>query len=261
MKYGIYHPPTLEIKRALVANSIILKTPEINAILESFYGTRNPIISDEQELQRVISSSLGYVTLSQYYNNGQDIFDQLLEPLKKFLDDLALALSMYDNTSVALNSIPIEDLMRRTPIDNIPQHQFQKLPFIYAHSFLDATAKISSTLSLMVNNKKTPLIPDNMRHKIKIVKDEFDLLFPHVKSIRNSWQHIEDRVRGKGTNEKDLGGGVLLVLSSLLNNELTYTVVDGSTQSITINKTTFELIQSFVQKTFNCFDWIEGVSR
>jgi len=261
MQFNIYYDINLNIQPALSAQTIILKTDKINEILKKYYGTDKVTIfrQDEQALFELIKSETNKETLDQYLNQGQTINYDILTNLLNFLKDLSLALSLYLNSQKHVSEISIEDQKNRKPIGNIPFDQFHKLPMIYAHSFLDSIVKIANTMFVMTRENKTPLIPDSFRTKLSVLKDEFDVEFPNVRDIRHSWQHIEDRMRGKGQNERDLQTN-LLVLSSLFNDQLTYTIADGTTQSILISENTFRRTEYYVQSVFDCFEWINGES-
>jgi hypothetical protein len=260
MKFNIYHQPNLNIQLTLLAQTIILKTDEINGILIKYYDTDDVQIIDEGKLFKEIIAETSENRLTEYFKIGRDVYDQLLEPIQNFLSDTSLALSLYQSTKEFYSKIPLDDLKIRKPIDNIPLHQFQRLPFIYAHSFLDAVVKIANTMFVMTRKDKTPFISDQVRQKLIILKDEFDNEFPHVRDIRHSWQHIEDRMRGKGQREANIDS-TLLVLSSLVEDNLSYTIADGTVHSVSISENTFRRAESYVQKTFDCFEWIKGKSR
>ncbi|MFQ6600529.1 hypothetical protein [Flavobacterium sp. C3NV] len=260
MNFNIYHSPKLNIQLTLIAQTIILKTEEIDKILDKYYGTVNPQIIDESKFFKEIILETSKEKLDEYFSIGRDVYDQLLEPIKKFLEDASLALSMYENTKEFISKITLEDIKNRKPIDGIPLDQFQRLLFIYAHSFLDAIVKIANTIFVMTKQNKTPFIPDDVREKLTILKDEFDNEFPHVRDIRHSWQHIEDRMRGKGQNEKNIES-LMLVLSTLYNDNLTYTISDGTQHHITINLDTFKRAEYYVQQTFDSFKWVKGRNR
>ena len=260
MNLNIYHTPKLSIQLTLIAQTIILKTEEIDKILEKYYGNLNPHIIDESKFFNEIIFESSKEKLDEYFTIGRYVYNQLLDPIKKFLEDASLALSMYENTKEFNSKITLEDFKNRKPIDKIPLDQFQRLPFIYAHSFLDAVVKIANTIFVMTKQNKTPFIPDDVRYKLNIVKDEFDNEFPHVRDIRHSWQHIEARMRGKGQNEKNIES-VILVLSTLFNDNLIYTISDGTQHHITINIDTFKRAEYYVQQTFDSFKWVQGRNR
>lgn len=260
MNFNIYHEPKLNIRPTLLAQTVILKTDDIKNILNKHYGNDDVQIIDEAKLFKEIIAEKSEDKLKEYFKIGSDVYDQLLEPTQKFLNDVSLALSLYQNTKEFDANIPLEDLKVRKPIDNIPLHQFQRLPFIYAHSFLDAIVKIANTMFVMTRPNKTPYIPDDVRTKLIKLKDEFDAEFPYVRDIRHSWQHIEDRMRGKGQNESNLGS-TMLVLSSLFGDNLSYTIADGSVHSIAITENTFRRAEYYVQSAFDSFDWIKGRTR
>ena len=240
-----------------MAQTVILKTNKIKEILTKYYGSDEVKIIDEKKLFDEIILETSKEELDDFFKIGGDIYDLLLSPAQNFLNDVSLTLSMYQNVKDFSSKIPIEDLANRKPIDNIPLNQFQRLPFVYAHSFLDAVVKIANTMYVMTRKDKTPYIPENTRQKLINLKLEFDNEFPHVRDIRHSWQHIEDRMRGKGQNEKNLGTK-LLILSNLFGDNLSYTIADGTSHSIAITENTLKRTEYYVQEIFNSFEWIEG---
>jgi len=260
MNFNIYHKSNLVIQPTLLAQTIILRTDEVNEILNKFYGTTDVKIVDESKFFEEFISETSKEKLNEYFKTGNDIYNQLLQPTENFLNDASLALSLYHNTKEFDSTISIDDLKVRKPVDNIPLNQFQRLPFIYAHSFLDAVVKIRSAIFVMSKKKKTPFIPNEIRVKLISLKNEFDEEFPNIREVRHSWQHIEDRMRGKtfiNNKEVDIKGS-LLVLSSLSGDNLTYTIADGSTQSISISEKTFRRAEYYVQSVFDSFKWVNG---
>lgn len=257
MNFHIYYEPKIDISPTLMAQTVILKTDEIKEILIKYYGTHDVQIINESKLFDQIIAETSKDQLNEYFKIGKDIYDRLLEPTQKFLNDISLALSLYQNVKDFDSKIPIDNIISRKPIDNLPLYQFQRLPFIFAHSFLDAVVKIAHTMFVMTKEDKTPYIPNGVREKIILLKEEFDNEFPHVRDVRHSWQHIEDRMRGKGQNEKRLES-TLLVLSSLFEDNLTYTISNGTTHSIAITEYTFRRAEYYVQKCFDSFNWIKG---
>ena len=259
MDFKKYYSPKIEMNNTLLARTFVLKDKDLKQTLKHFYGDENPIISKHQEsmLWKNISSKMGDKKLKEYFAIGYKLDVEIFSQLERFLMDLSLSISLYENITDYINEIPLMDKANRKSIGEIPFWEFDRIPFIYAHAFLDAIIKISNTIAVMSEEKKTPYIPIETRGKLIRIKEEFDKDFPKVRDIRNSWQHIEDRMRGKGRSEKKLNTK-LLVLSTFIGNELTYTIVDGSVHSIPITIESFEKAKSYVSKAINAFEWIEG---
>jgi hypothetical protein len=251
----------LIIKNHLGAGDTILKTEKIKSILKEYYNDENKvinIITERDNFYEIIREETSKEEWLEMLKVGGEIRWNYLNQLESFTNDACLVLSLYDNSKQYINAkITIDDWRYRRDIGKIPLKQVERLPFIYGHSFLDVLVKISNVMFVLSDERKTPIIPNEFRGELRCIKNDFDASFPHLRNIRNSWQHIEDRMRGKKIGERDIGGR-LLVLSSFMNDELSYTVADGSVQSLLVSLSTLRKAEGYVQRIFNCLDWVES---
>jgi hypothetical protein len=140
-----------------------------------------------------------------------------------------------------------------------------RLPFIHAHTVLYALDGVSKALGVLKKTKGLPL-------GVGGAADEFATSLPSVVEIRNSAHHVEDRARqqNKGGKKIDLKpvqnsmiqapGGGALILSSLNNNRLGYTLDDGYYGEVEISEASVAAAQSAVQRALDSFSW-RGPSR
>lgn len=260
MKTDFYIPIEIKKKPPFLAKNYILKTDEIKILLNNLNIDYNKIFTFEEQdiLVSNIKDSLGNEEYLKLLNTNDMIIQDLLEQLENFLQDASLALSLYLSTINHIEKIPVMDKLPTKYIGKIPMIDYTiKIPKIFAHSYLDALVKISNTIRLMTNEYKTPYIEKSTRNEIESIYKDFNKVFPKIWDVRNSWQHIEDRMRGKDKYEKKLNSE-MLVLSSLFGNKLSYTISGGEIHSIIIDQDSLFLANHFVQKVWNCFDWLEG---
>jgi len=137
------------------------------------------------------------------------------------------------------------------------QHQFI---FLHAKSFLNALDTIDKFLKVISEENAAP--PEIKRLRDKIADD-----FPHLRAVRNSAQHLEDRARGLGVGSKPLqlqpidNGFVVapsgaLMLSNLHGTKLGYTMADGHYGEVDVSEESMLKITTIIQEAFNSFSWI-----
>lgn len=241
------------------AENYILRTPQIKLFLEQEFGDSMKAfsLSEQIEVLRKLKNEFGDELTSNQQLGDKIVYD-LLKNLERFLKDAALAYSLFINTKKQIDEMPIENRIPTKFVGEIPVNEYTiGITQIFAHSFLDGMVKVSNTLRIMTEKKRTPYIEDATRQKIKLIYSEFNKTFPKIWDVRNSWQHIEDRMRGKGKFEKELNVK-MLVLSTLSGDNLSYTVDEGQVHSIAITKDTLVKAEYFVQQTWNCFEWLQG---
>lgn len=141
---------------------------------------------------------------------------------------------------------------------HLPQAYEHRLPFVYAHVILYALDAIGKTINVLVDMGISP--------SITTARDTYESAIPHLKSVRDSAHHIEDRARGVHHGKKPLvlqpinTGAIVapngaLALSNLDNNKLGYTAEDGHYREIEITKSTVKAAQSAVQQVLNALTW------
>jgi hypothetical protein len=259
MNVNNYIKVNLVKKNSLLGGDYIFKTPEINEFLIKNYGNENVTFNviKSQEINKKLANHFGENYIKKVKDDSDKIYYELLVNLEKFLHDAVLAINLFVPIKKEIDDSLEEIYIKKKDINGIPPFDYLRIPSIYAHAFLDALVKISSTYKIMLDEKKTPYIHKTSRNKLKALKLDFENSFPKIWDVRNSWQHIEDRMRGKGKQEKNLETSQL-VLSCLMDNNLTYTISDGSIHSIEISLDSYLKIEKFVQLFFDVFEWIEG---
>lgn len=140
-----------------------------------------------------------------------------------------------------------------------PEHYLHRLPFIHAHTVLYALDGVSKVLDVL---SKMPDLPEG----VIVASETFTTALPSVVEIRNSAHHIEDRGRPKGKFDKPLklqpidndmikSAGGALVLSSLNNNRLGYTLSDGYFSEVEISEASVEVAQRAIQGVLDALSW------
>lgn len=256
----LYFEIIIEKKNPFLAENYILKTESVRTVLEQEYGssTKGFTLAEQPEVLSKLKNILG----EEFEDNlfiSDKIVNDLLKHTERFLKDAGLALSLFISTKKQIDQLPILERIPTKFIGKIPVNEYTiGIPQIFAHSFLDALVKTSSTLMIMTNEKKTPYINENTRTRIIDIYNRFNLAFPKIWDVRNSWQHIEDRMRGKGKDEKELNVR-MLILSVLENDNLSYTISNGEVHTVNISEQSLMKARDFVQEIWDCFDWVQGV--
>jgi hypothetical protein len=146
----------------------------------------------------------------------------------------------------------------------VPDSYMRRLLFIHAHTVLYALDAIGKALTTLAGNTE---LPDGVRD----ARDGYAAALPHLISIRNSAQHIEDRARGRGPRKKVIALQPVasrmihapqgaLIIDSLDDNKLGYTGADGHHVEIEISSASVAIAQTAIQTTIDAFAW-RGPSR
>jgi len=118
---------------------------------------------------------------------------------------------------------------------------------IYATSFvlsLDTIAKLLHALLKYLDP------PPQARSLVEKYQDHFK----HLRHIRDSILHIEDRGRGKDRHQKRIPAN-LLVLGVYIKNRFQYTGADGCMHSVEISETTLYSAHEIIQAIINSYKW------
>jgi hypothetical protein len=118
---------------------------------------------------------------------------------------------------------------------------------LYAKAFvfaLDGIEKLFNRLVAMCDSTK----------EIKQLHEEYKKLFGHLKHIRDSAIHIEDRGRGKMRNQKPLDTHII-VLGCFTERRYTFTGEDGRQYEIEISESTLKKAKSIIQEIINSYSW------
>ncbi|MBL4800317.1 MAG: hypothetical protein JKY45_00385 [Emcibacter sp.] len=132
--------------------------------------------------------------------------------------------------------------------------------FIFARSFLYALDAFNKMLKVLSEEENVP-------EKLKQLFQQFTETFPDLSYLRNSAQHIEDRVRGLGPHGKVLdlkpiensfinapNGGVL-VINNLNGTKYGSTMSNGHYGEVDVSVKSMELLQVIFQEVLKSFEW------
>ena len=73
----------------------------------------------------------------------------------------------------------------------IPREFEHNVPFLYARAFLYALDAFDKFLGVLSETKGSP-------EEVAKLHERMELAFPHLRGVRNSAQHLEDRARSLG---------------------------------------------------------------
>ena len=119
---------------------------------------------------------------------------------------------------------------------------------LYAKAFVFALDGIEKLLSRLV-------VAFNPPKEIKHLHEEYKKLFGHLKHIRDSAIHIEDRGRGKTRKQKPLDTHII-VLGCFIERRYTFTGEDGKQYEIEISESTLNTAKKIIQNIIGSYSWI-----
>ena len=135
----------------------------------------------------------------------EDEVDELSDEVKTSLKDRLRALierdhPEYDSFNVEhlidLN-LPLFEKRYRWKQGGLPRSFTRNLPHFYAKSFVFALDNFQKSLKVI---SLIPNLPNRL--EVKRILKEFDDHFIHLRGVRNSAHHMEDRIRGLGPYNK-----------------------------------------------------------
>jgi hypothetical protein len=118
---------------------------------------------------------------------------------------------------------------------------------IYAKAFVYALDGINKLLSRLCEYLDPP-------DSIKTLNEEYKKCFGHLKHIRDSAIHIEDRGRGKTRHEKPLNTNIIII-GSFIDRRFGFTGEDGEHYEIEISDTTLHKAKKIIQDIINSYKW------
>ncbi len=141
-----------------------------------------------------------------------------------------------------------EEIEREKKQKDLISSPLSELKQIYARSFvvcLDSTNKILKAL------KKDFNPPGDISPLIKA----YDRAFGHLKHMRDSIAHIEDRGRLRDKKKKPIKSGVVCFGNFI---EKGYVIIgaDGTNYQIEISETVLESVQSILQKVLDAYEYV-----
>lgn len=123
----------------------------------------------------------------------------------------------------------------------------RSLNSIYAKAFVFALDGINKLLSRLCKYLDPPAT-------IKTLRKEYESRFGHLKHIRDSAIHIEDRGRGKTRHEKPLNTSIIII-GSFIDRRFGFTGEDGKQYEIEISDITLLSAKEIIQKVINSYTW------
>lgn len=144
----------------------------------------------------------------------------------------------------------------------VPRKFEHNLPFIYARAFLYALDAFDKILGILAKESNVP--EEIAKFHTKIAEE-----FPHLKGVRNTAQHIEDRGRGLGAGKKpqpldlkpvangliNAPGGVL-ALNCLNGSRYGSTMADGHYGEIEVSSESMQMLQKILEGVLQSFKWL-----
>jgi hypothetical protein len=118
---------------------------------------------------------------------------------------------------------------------------------IYATSFIVSLDAISKLLEAL---KKYLRPPDTVITFIS----EYESAFGHLKHIRDSMAHIEDRGRGVDKYQRRIPT-YFLILGAFIEGRFGFTASDGKYYEIELSESTLFSAQQIIQKIINAYGW------
>jgi hypothetical protein len=118
---------------------------------------------------------------------------------------------------------------------------------IYANSFVFSLDEISKLLGVL---KKYLGPPNNVLEFIS----EYESIFGHLKFIRDSIAHIEDRSRGVDKCQRNIPTN-LLILGGFRERRFGFTASDGGFYEIELSESTLFSAQRILQNIINAYNW------
>lgn len=165
----------------------------------------------------------------------------LLGELDSSLLDVAISLSLFEESEQKLLATARES---SAPSDRA-RKVLHRLPFIYAQSFLHALHGLRKVLGVLATSE-APSGLDKVRLR-------FDSSFPDLKGVRDSTQHIEERLLGQAKG-KPIQAPIRWI-GNLSGNRFEMTMENGQVGGVEISKASLDVAGSCVQGAIECFEW------
>jgi hypothetical protein len=139
-----------------------------------------------------------------------------------------------------------------------PGYYLDRLPWIHSKFFLYSMDEIAKALGVLADQPWAP-------HAIVDAKDKWDSAFPHLKAVRDSAHHAEDRSRGLGRWDRPiepqpfrndmieapfgLGG------PNLINDTLGMLAEDGHYREVAVSADSLVTARDIVQQVINAWSY------
>lgn len=143
----------------------------------------------------------------------------------------------------------------------VPREFEHNIPFLYARAFLYALDSFDKILGVLARHPGVPPCVADLHAQIEVH-------FPHLRGVRNTSQHIEDRGRGLGAgrnpqplhlkpidNNMIKAPGGALVLNSLNGNRYGSTMADGHFGEVEVSPQSVEHLHRILVGVLESFQW------
>ncbi|HBI48067.1 MAG TPA: hypothetical protein DDX93_05050 [Smithella sp.] len=147
-----------------------------------------------------------------------------------------------------LTSENIREYLERTETHKETPYE-RCLNAVYAKAFIFALDGIEKLMCRLVTNYSAP-------EKVKHLHEEYQKLFGHLKHMRDSAIHIEDRGRGKTRKQQPLKTHIV-ALGCFIERRCVFTGEDGKQYEIEISESTLKQVKSIIQAVINSYPWLE----
>lgn len=191
-----------------------------------------------------------------------------IDVLQNCIDDLHVSLSNYlvgkkiQNRVSAFNRSKMLLESETENIDDLSEVDIKysrRHVFIHGHAFvyaLDRYYKILKGLETI----------ECLSSVVPIIINEFDLLFPTLRKLRNSAQHFEDSYNIKSRKKEiipkpfciddyEVKDSSVYIVSTMFKDKLTYTSDDGSIGYLDISEESLKLASKNFQNFINLISW------
>ena len=148
----------------------------------------------------------------------------------------------------------------------LPREFEHKRVYIYARSFLYALDTFDKFLDVLSEEADVP-------ERLQSLSQKFKGMFPDLRGVRNTSQHLEDRTRGLGVGGKALDlkpienslisapNGGALVLNGLNGTKYGSTMSDGHYGEVDISPESMGKLQEIFQEILITFEWKGSVQH
>ena len=144
----------------------------------------------------------------------------------------------------------------------VPREFEHNLPFIYARTFLYALDAFDKFLGVLAKEENVPAEVATYHSKIAEA-------FPHLRGVRNTAQHLEDRTRGLGAGRNpqplelkpienefiNAPGGGVLALNCLNGSRYGSTMSDGHYGEIDVSPESMQRLKEILEAVLLLFKW------
>lgn len=147
----------------------------------------------------------------------------------------------------------------------IPREFENKSSMMHARAFLYALDTFDKLLGVLAKEKDVP-------EQVTQFHTQFIEAFPHLRGVRNTVQHIEDRARGLGAGFRgqppkpldlkpisnwiaDAPAGNVLILNALSGSKYGSTMADGNYGEIDVSVESMQLLQKILEGVLQSFKW------